>query len=100
MPEEWWIGSPNALSRSPPNHFPVVSFDGDEVGMQYLKDGYSWANAAQDALLEAKLAVQWALKINEGETPPQNMIYDDGQIVTVENFEDVAPQVWSYSLLK
>ena len=33
------------------NHFPVVSFDGDEVGMQYLKDGYNWGDAAQDAIL-------------------------------------------------
>jgi ABC-type sugar transport system substrate-binding protein len=86
--------------RGEPNHFPVVSFDGDEMGMQHLKDGYNWANAAQDAHLEARLAVEWALKIIEGETPPQNTIFDDGQIVTVENFEEVAPQVWSYSLLK
>ena len=28
------------------NHVSVVSFDGDEVGMQYMKDGYSEANAA------------------------------------------------------
>lgn len=86
--------------RGEPKHFPVVSFDGDEVGMQYLKDGYNWVNAAQDAHLEARLAVEWALKIIAGETPPQNVIYDDGQIVTIENFEELAPQVWSYSLLK
>ncbi len=83
-----------------PNHFPVVSFDGDEMGMQYLKDGYNWADAAQDAILEARLAVEWALKLIEGETPPQNIIYDEGQIVTIENFEEAAPSVWSYSLLK
>ena len=83
-----------------PKHFPVVSFDGDEVGMQYLKDGYNWADAAQDALLEAQLAVEWAFKLIEGETPPQNIIYDEGQIVTIDNFKEVAPKVWSYSLLK
>ncbi len=83
-----------------PKHFPVVSFDGDEVGMQYLKDGYNWADAAQDAYLEASLAVDWAFKLIEGETPPSNIVYDEGQIVTVDNFEEVAPEVWSYSLLK
>jgi len=82
------------------NHFPVVSFDGDEVGMQYLKDGYNWGDAAQDAVEEAQLAVEWALKLIEGKTPPQNTIYDDGQIVTIDNFKEVAPKVWSYSLLK
>ena len=83
-----------------PNHFPVVSFDGDELGMQYLKDGYNWADAAQDANLEARLAVEWALKLIEGETPPENIIYDEGQIVTIENFTEVAPAVWSYPLLR
>jgi ABC-type sugar transport system substrate-binding protein len=82
------------------NHFPVVSFDGDEVGMQYLKDGYSWGNAAQDAVLEAQLAVEWALKLIDGKNPPQNIIYDEGQIVTSDNFKELAPKVWSYSLLK
>ena len=82
------------------NHFPVVSFDGDEVGMQYLKDGYSWGNAAQDAVLEAQLAVEWALKLIDGKNPPQNIIYDEGQIVTTGNFKEMAPKVWSYSLLK
>lgn len=83
-----------------PNHFAVVSFDGDEVGMQYLKDGYSWGNAAQDALFEARLAVEWAMKLIKGEKPPQNIIYDEGQIVTPENFPQEGPKVWSYSLLK
>lgn len=82
------------------SHFPVVSFDGDEVGMQYLKDGYSWGDAAQDAVVEARLAVEWALKLIDGKTPPQNIIYDQGQIVTIDNFKDQAPNVWSYSLLK
>jgi len=83
-----------------PNHFPVVSFDGDEVGMQYLKDGYNWGDAAQDAFVEAQLAVEWAFRLIAGETPPSNIIYDEGQIVTIDNFDEIAPTVWSYSLLK
>lgn len=81
-------------------HFPVVSFDGDEVGMQYLQDGYSWGDAAQDANLEAKLAVEWAFRLIAGEKTSQNIIYDEGQIVTPENFKELAPLVWSYPLLK
>ena len=83
-----------------PDHFPVVSFDGDELGMQYLKDGYNWADAAQDAFLEARLAVEWALKLIQDEAPPENIIFDEGQIVTSENFSEVAPAVWSYPLLR
>lgn len=82
------------------NHFPVVSFDGDEVGMQYLKDGYNWGDAAQDAYAEGEMCVDWAYKLIAGETPPQNLIYDEGQIVTIANFDEMAPQVWSYDLLK
>ncbi len=69
-------------------------------GQPYLKDGYSWGNAAQDAVLEAQLAVEWALKLIDGKNPPQNIIYDEGQIVTTGNFKEMAPKVWSYSLLK
>jgi inositol transport system substrate-binding protein len=86
--------------RGEANHFPVVSFDGDEVGMQYLKDGYNWADAAQDANLEATLAVEWAFRLIKGEKPKSNIVYDEGQIVTIDNFATVAPTVWSYSLLK
>ncbi len=83
-----------------PKNFPVVSFDGDEVGMQYLKDGYNWGDAAQDANAEGKMCVEWAFKLIKGEKPAQNLIYDEGQIVTVDNFKEVAPTVWSYDLLK
>jgi len=68
--------------------------------MQYLKDGYNWGDAAQDAFVEAQLAVEWAFRLIAGETPPSNIIYDEGQIVTIDNFDEIAPTVWSYSLLK
>ena len=83
-----------------PGHFPVVSFDGDDVGMQYLKDGYNWADAAQDPELEARLAVDWAFKLIAGESPAENIIYDEGQIITIDNFDQIGPTVWSYPLLK
>jgi inositol transport system substrate-binding protein len=83
-----------------PKHFPVVSFDGDEVGMQYLKDGYNWGDAAQDPIVEARLAIEWAVKLIKGEKPEENIIFDPGQIITVDNWDEVAPTVWSYSMLK
>lgn len=82
------------------NHMMIVAFDGDEVGMQYLKDGYSWADAAQDAVLEGKLCIEWAFKLLAGEKPESNIIYDPGQIITVDNWNEVAPTVWSYGMLK
>jgi len=82
------------------NHISVVSFDGDQMGMQFLKDGYNEADAAQDAKLEAQLAVESALKLAGGEKATKNFTYDEGQIVTIENFKDVAPAVWSYRFLK
>jgi len=82
------------------NHVAVVSFDGDEVGMQYMKDGYSEANAAQDAVLEGQMCIEWAQKLLNGETPEENILYDPGKIITFENFEEVGPTIYSYSLLK
>lgn len=82
------------------NHVVVLSFDGDEVGMQYLKDGYSEADSAQNAVLEGQLCIQWVEKLLNGETPSENIIYDPGQLVTYQDFAEKAPDVWSYSMLK
>lgn len=82
------------------NHCSLITFDGDEVGMQYLKDGYSEADAAQDPIFEGETCVEWAVKLANGENPPELIIYDPGIIVTVDNFEEVGPTVWSWSMLK
>lgn len=83
------------------NHMMIVAFDGDEVGMQYLKDGYSWGDAAQDAIMEGQLCIEWAIKLLNGEKPntENNIIYDMGQIITVDNWDEVASTVWSYGML-
>ena len=49
-----------------PNHVAIVSFDGDEVGMQYLKDGYSEVDAAQSAAGTGEQAIEWAVKLHQG----------------------------------
>lgn len=79
-----------------PNHMAVLSFDGDETGMQMLKDGYSWANAAQAADVQGKLSVQWAVKLIKGEKPEQVNLMDPGILATVDNCTEVCPKVWSW----
>lgn len=83
-----------------PNHVAIVSFDGDEVGMQYLKDGYSEVDAAQSAAGTGEQAIEWAVKLHKGEKPPQPVMRDPGIIVNVDNFKQLAPKVWSYGKLK
>lgn len=82
------------------NHMAIVSFDGDEGGMQYLKDGYSWADAAQSAAFTGEYCVEWAVKLAKGEKPANATYRDPGIIVTLDNFKEKAPKVWSYGGLK
>ncbi|MCL2221510.1 MAG: sugar ABC transporter substrate-binding protein [Oscillospiraceae bacterium] len=77
------------------NHVSLITFDGDEVGMQYLVDGFSTANAAQDPVFTGRTCVEWAVRIVRGETPPSLIIYDPGIIATEDNLETVGPTVWS-----
>lgn len=86
--------------RGEDNHVALITFDGDAGGMQYLKDGYSEVDAAQDATGTGAICVEWAIKLINGETPADPVTRDPGLIVTMDNFADVAPGVWSYSQLK
>ncbi len=81
-------------------HVAIVAFDGDNVGLEMIRDGYSWGDASQDAILEGELCVQWAVKLVNGETPEDSTIYDPGVIITPDNYEEVAPDMWSYSLME
>ena len=83
-----------------PNHTALLTFDGDEVGMQYLKDGYSEGDAPQNPVFEGEQCVEWAVKMAKGEKPTEKVIYDNGIIVNVDNFEEVGPTVWSWGMLK
>ena len=82
------------------NHMAIVSFDGDEGGMQYLKDGYSEADAAQGATFTGEYCVEWAVKLSKGQKPANPVYRDPGIIVTMDNFKKVAPSVWSFKSLK
>jgi ABC-type sugar transport system substrate-binding protein len=81
-------------------HVAIVSFDGDEVGMQYLKDGYNWVDAAQSADATGNLAVEWAVKLSNGEKPDSDTSRDPGIIANVDNCKEICPKVWGWSLVK
>jgi ABC-type sugar transport system substrate-binding protein len=81
-------------------HVAIVSFDGDEVGMQYLKDGYNWIDAAQAADTTGILAVEWAVKMSNGEKPEKPVILDPGILANVDNCKEICPTVWGWAKVK
>ena len=81
-------------------HVAIVSFDGDENGMQYLNDGYNWVDAAQAADTTGFLAVDWAIKLANGEKPDQTTILDPGIIAHIDNCAEVCPKVWGWAQVK
>ena len=82
-----------------PNHVSLLTFDGDEVGMQYLVDGFSTANAAQDPVFTGRTCVEWAVRMANGEEPPALIIFDPGIIATEDNWEDIGPTIWSWEMV-
>lgn len=79
------------------NHVAVISFDGDIDGMQAMKDGYSWGDAAQDAVWEGETCVDLAVQLASGETLESNIVLDTGIICTLSNFDETKESVWGWS---
>ncbi len=82
------------------NHVAVISFDGDVNGMQMLKDGYNWANAAQGAVEQGKMCVQAAVSLINGEELEKSDTIDPGIIANFENLSEVAESVWGWAGVK
>ena len=82
------------------NHIPVISFDGDINGMQMMKDGYNWANAAQGAVEQGHMCVEIAVKYLKGEEVTKADMIDPGIVCNVENFEEVRESVWGWAGVK
>ncbi len=78
-------------------HVALVTFDGDENGMSALKNGYSWANAAQAADGTGYLVVDWAVKLANGEKPAEVNMLDPGIIATIDNCATVCPTIWGWA---
>jgi ABC-type sugar transport system substrate-binding protein len=70
---------------------------GEENGMSALKNGYSWANAAQAADGTGFLVVDWAVKLANGIKPPQVNFLDPGIIATIDNCATVCPTIWGWA---
>ncbi len=82
------------------NHIPVISFDGDVNGMQMMKDGYNWANAAQGAVEQGEMCVEIAVKLLNGEEVTEADMIDPGIICNLENFDEVKESVWGWAGVK
>lgn len=83
-----------------PNHMPIVSFDGDENGCKYLKEGYNWVDAAQAADKTGIICVDWAVKMSNGEKPDQKIMKDPGVLVNIDNMKEVGPSIWGWNAAK
>ena len=82
------------------NHVAVISFDGDVNGMQMMKDGYNWANAAQGAIEEGHMCIDIAVAYLNGEEVGEADMIDPGIVCNLENFEEVRDLVWGWAGVK
>ena len=78
-------------------HVSLVTFDGDENGMSALKFGFSEANAAQAADGTGFTAVDWAVKLANGEKPAAVNMLDPGVIATIDNCTTICPTIWGWA---
>ncbi len=78
-------------------HVALVTFDGDENGMSALINGYSEVDAAQGADTTGWAAVDWAVKLANGEKPTQVNLLDPGKIATLDNKDTVWPTIWGFA---
>jgi ABC-type sugar transport system substrate-binding protein len=76
-----------------PGHVLLGSFDGDGTAYRMLKAGYLDADGVQDLPLEAVNAVQAIRDLRSGKPVPQT-IYDQGLVVTHDNFDETGPKMW------
>lgn len=81
-------------------HCAIISFDGDADGMRMMRDGYNWADAAQNATATGESCVEWALYFLEGGEPLEEINQlDPGVICTLDNFDEVKESVWGWALV-
>ena len=86
--------------RDEENHVMILSMDGDSYGLQCIKDGYTEADAVVDAAACGSWGVEYAYKLITGEeTSDGELVNFPGFVVTFENFDETAPNAYSYSEL-
>lgn len=78
-------------------HVRVMSMDGDVNGLQAIKDGYTEADAVIDAVLCGRWGVEYAYNILQGNEVEDGATIDlPGFIVNYQNFDETAPNAYSY----
>lgn len=77
-------------------HVMIASFDGDEVGMQAIIDGYSEVNMAQDIGKTGRLCAEAALKLISGETLDVQHELNPGFLVTIDDYETTGPNAYGW----
>ena len=78
-------------------HVRVMSMDGDVNGLQAIKDGYTEADAVIDAVLCGRWGVEYAYNILKGTEVEDGATIDlPGFIVNYQNFDETAPNAYSY----
>lgn len=87
--------------RGEDGHVMILSMDGDSYGLQCIKDGYSEADAVVDAAACGSWGVDYALKLVNGEEKSDGEVVNfPGFIVSYDNFDETAPNAYSFSELK
>ena len=86
--------------RGEEGHVIILSMDGDSYGLQCIKDGYTEADAVVDAAACGSWGVEYAYKLVTGEeTSDGELVNFPGFVVTYDNFDETAPNAYSYSEL-
>lgn len=86
--------------RGDPGHVLIGGLDGDKTACRMMRDGYVDATGVQDLFQEADMMVDTMLaSIRTGEKRPDSWMRDEGWVLTQENMEERAEDMWGCQLL-
>ena len=83
-----------------PGHISYVTFDGDNNGLQGIKDGYIETDASQGAVAQGKLCIENAIKLAKGEKLADEVIKDPGVLINMDNILTEGPKNWGWKGVK
>ncbi len=83
-----------------PDHVLLGGLDGDITACEMIKEGYLDSTGVQDVFYEAELILDAMLKaIENGETNPDEWLYDPGFALTQANLDEREMDMWGCILL-
>lgn len=77
------------LPREDANHVWLVGVDGDSRAIELIHEGYYDISCVQDIETEARMAVQAAVSLYNGETLAENVVTEEGFSVNFENYKEI-----------